>query len=301
MSGIAQQLLNGVLLGGYYALLACGLSFMFGVMRIINLAHGDLAILGALLVFVVADNTDISPFLLLLALIPVMGALGWALQRGMLERSLRSGMLVPLLITFGLAICIENGLFEYFGADERSLAPYIGDFSFDSIAITSNIYIGSLAAMIFAVAVVLLGGLKLFLNYTSLGRAIRATSEDADTAELIGINARSVYAVAAAIAVASAGLAGVFLAMRETFSPYSGPTQLIFAFEAVVIGGIGSLSGTLIGGIILGVAQTIGAQINPQGFLIAGHVVFLVVLTARLAAGAVRARGGIQRLFARRP
>jgi branched-chain amino acid transport system permease protein len=300
MSGVAQQLLNGVLLGGYYALLACGLSFMFGVMRIINLAHGDLAILGALLVFVVADNTDISPFLLLLALIPVMGALGWALQRGMLERSLRSGMLVPLLITFGLAICIENGLFEYFGADERSLAPYIGDFSFDSIAITSNIYVGSLAAMIFAVAVVLLGGLKLFLNYTSLGRAIRATSEDADTAELIGINARSVYAVAAAIAVASAGLAGVFLAMRETFSPYSGPTQLIFAFEAVVIGGIGSLSGTLIGGIILGVAQTLGAQINPQGFLIAGHVVFLVVLAARLVAGAVRARGGLQRLFARR-
>jgi branched-chain amino acid transport system permease protein len=301
MSGVAQQLINGVLLGGYYALLACGLSFMFGVMRIINLAHGDLAILGALLVFVVADKTDISPFLLLLALIPVMGALGWALQRGMLERSLRSGILVPLLITFGLAICIENGLFEYFGADERSLAPYIGDFSFDSIAITSNIYVGSLAAMIFAVAVALLGGLKLFLNYTSLGRAIRATSEDADTAELIGINARSVYAVAAAIAVASAGVAGVFLAMRETFSPYSGPTQLIFAFEAVVIGGIGSLSGTLIGGIILGVAQTMGAQINPQGFLIAGHVVFLVVLAARLAAGAVRARGGIHRLFARRP
>ena len=300
MNGVAQQLLNGVLLGGYYALLACGLSFMFGVMRIINLAHGDLAILGALLVFVVADNTDISPFLLLLALIPLMGAFGWALQRGMLERSLRSGILVPLLTTFGLAICIENGLFEYFGADERSLAPYIGDFSFDSIAITGNIYIGSLAALIFAVAVVLLGGLRLFLNYTSLGRAIRATSEDADTAELVGINARSVYAVAAAIAVASAGVAGVFLAMRETFSPYSGPTQLIFAFEAVVIGGIGSLSGTLIGGIILGVAQTIGAQINPQGFLIAGHVVFLTVLAGRLAAGAVQARGGLQRLFARR-
>ncbi len=301
MNVVAQQLLNGVLLGGYYALLASGLSFMFGVMRIINLAHGDLAILGALLVFVAADQTGISPFLLLLPLIPIMGAFGWALQRGMLERSLRSGMLVPLLVTFGLAICIENGLFEYFGADERSLAPYIGDFSFDSIALTSNIYVGSLAAMIFGVAVVLLGGLKLFLNYTSLGRAIRATSEDADTAELIGINARSVYAVAAAIAVASAGVAGVFLAMRETFSPYSGPTQLIFAFEAVVIGGIGSLSGTLIGGIILGVAQTIGAQINPQGFLIAGHVVFLVVLAARLAAGAVQARGGIQRLFARRP
>ena len=295
------QLLNGVLLGGYYALLACGLSFMFGVMGIINLAHGDLAILGACLVFLIADQTDISPFIGLIVILPVMAALGWALQRWMLERSLRAGLLVPLLTTFGLAIVIENGLFEYFGADSRSLAPYIGDFAFDSWAVTDNIYIGSLAALIFAVAAVLLVGLKLFLTYTSLGRAIRATAEDADTAELVGINARSVYAIAAAIAVATAGLAGVFLAMRETFSPYSGPTQLIFAFEAVVIGGIGSLSGTLIGGIVLGVAQTFGAQINPQGFLIAGHVVFLVVLAGRLAVGALQARGGVHGLFARRP
>lgn len=295
------QLINGVLLGGYYALLACGLSFMFGVMGIINLAHGDLAILGACLVFLIAEQTDISPFIGLIVMLPAMAVLGWALQRWMLERSLRAGLLVPLLTTFGLAIVIENGLFEYFGADSRSLAPYIGDFSFDSWAITDNIYIGSLAALIFAVAVVLLVGLKLFLTYTSLGRAIRATAEDADTAELVGINARSVYAIAAAIAVATAGLAGVFLAMRETFSPYSGPTQLIFAFEAVVIGGIGSLSGTLVGGIVLGVAQTFGAQINPQGFLIAGHVVFLVVLAGRLAVGALQARGGIHGLFARRP
>ena len=155
--------------------------------------------------------------------------------------------------------------------------------------------------LIFAlVAVLLLGGLKLFLTYTPLGRAIRATAEDPDTADLVGINARSVYAIAAAIAVASAGLAGVFLAMRDVSSPFSGPEQLIFAFEAVVIGGIGSLSGTLIGGIVLGVAQTFGAQINPQGFLITGHVVFLAVLAGRLALGAVRARGGIRGLVARR-
>ncbi len=154
--------------------------------------------------------------------------------------------------------------------------------------------------LIFVVAVVLLGGLRLFLSHTSLGRAIRATAEDADTAELVGINSRSVYAMAAAIAVATAGLAGVFLAMRETFSPYSGPVQLIFAFEAVVIGGIGSLSGTLIGGIVLGVAQTFGAQINPQGFLISGHVVFLVVLAGRLGYAALQARGGVHGFLARR-
>jgi branched-chain amino acid transport system permease protein len=295
------QLLNGVLLGGYYALLACGLSFMFGVMRIINLAHGDLAILSACLVFLIADATGISPFVAVIAVLPVMAVIGWALQRWMLERSLRAGVLVPLLTTFGLAIFIENGLFEYFGADTRSLAPYIGDFAFDSFWIGGDVYVGSLAALIFTVAVLLLGGLRLFLDYTPLGRAIRATAEDADMAELVGINARAVYAIAAAIAVASAGLAGVFLAMRETFSPYSGPMQLIFAFEAVVIGGIGSLSGTLIGGIVLGVAQTFGAQIDPKGFLIAGHVVFLVVLAGRLTRNAMRARGGAQRLFARRP
>jgi branched-chain amino acid transport system permease protein len=296
-----NQLLNGVLLGGYYALLACGLSFMFGVMRIINLAHGDFAVLAACLIFLIADLTDISPFIALIAVLPIMAAIGWGLQRWMLERSLRAGALVPLLTTFGLAIVIENGLFEYFGADTRSLAPYIGDFAFDSWAITSNIYVGSLAVLIFAVAVVLLGGLKLFLTHTSLGREIRATAEDPDTAELVGINARAVYAIAAAIAVASAGLAGMFFAMRAVFTPYSGPEQLIFAFEAVVIGGIGSLSGTLIGGIVLGVAQTLGAQINPQGFFIAGHLVFLAVLAGRLTIAALQARGGVQRLFARSP
>ena len=296
---IVNLVAQGALLGGYYALLACGLSFMFGVMRIINLAHGDLAILSACLVFLIADATDISPFVALIAVLPVMAIIGWALQRWMLERSLRAGVLVPLLTTFGLAIFIENGLFEYLGADTRSLAPYIGDFAFDSFTIGGDVYVGSLAALIFAVAVLLLGGLRLFLNHTSLGRAIRATAEDADTAELVGINARAVYAIAAAIAVASAGLAGVFLAMRETFSPYSGPMQLIFAFEAVVIGGIGSLSGTLVGGIVLGVAQTFGAEIHPKGFLIAGHVVFLVVLAGRLTLNAIHARGGVQRLFAR--
>jgi branched-chain amino acid transport system permease protein len=253
------------------------------------------------LIFLIADLTDISPFIALIAVLPIMAAIGWGLQRWMLERSLRAGALVPLLTTFGLAIVIENGLFEYFGADTRSLAPYIGDFAFDSWAITSNIYVGSLAVLIFAVAVVLLGGLKLFLTHTSLGREIRATAEDPDTAELVGINARAVYAIAAAIAVASAGLAGMFFAMRAVFTPYSGPEQLIFAFEAVVIGGIGSLSGTLIGGIVLGVAQTLGAQINPQGFFIAGHLVFLAVLAGRLTIAALQARGGVQRFFARRP
>jgi branched-chain amino acid transport system permease protein len=218
----------------------------------------------------------------LIAVLPLMAVLGWLLQRGILERSARSGTLVPILSTFGLAIVLENLLFEQFGADTRSLAPFIGDLSYDSWTITDDIYLGKLAVLTFAVAVALLGGLQLFLTLTPLGRSIRATAEDPDTAELVGVNSRAVNAVAAAIALVTVGLAGMFLAMRATFDPYTGPTQLIFAFEAAVIGGTGSLWGTLAGGVILGVAQNLGAQIHPQGFLIAGHSVFLVILFLRL-------------------
>lgn len=288
-----NQIIQGILLGGYYALIACGLSFMFGVMRIINLAHGDLAVLTAFLVWAIVQHTGLSPFVALAIVLPIMGAFGWLLQRTMLERSLRAGMLVPLLSTFGLAIVIENLLFAQFGADTRSLAPAIGNLAYDSWAFGSQIYIGHLAGLIFAVAVFMLGGLQLFLSHTPLGRAIRATSEDPDTAELVGINSRTVYAAAAAIAVMTVAVGGTFLGMRATFGPYAGPMQLIFAFEAVVIGGLGSMWGTLFGGIALGVAQSIGAQIAPNGFLIAGHLVFLIVLGVRVAL----TEGGLRAVF----
>jgi branched-chain amino acid transport system permease protein len=283
---------QGVLLGGYYALVACGLSMMFGVMRVVNLAHGDLAVLAAFMVFALAGYFDISPFLALVVALPAMAAVGWLMQRAILERSLRSGALVPLLATFGLSIALQNLLFEYFGADTRSLGDMIGDLAFDSVEVTTQFSVSYLAALIFALAVAVLGGLTLFLKYTSLGRAIRATAQDPDTAELVGVNARAVYAVAAAIAASTVALAGTMMAMRATFDPYSGPMQLIFAFEAVVIGGIGSLWGTLIGGVVLGLAQTLGATFDPKWFLLAGHLTFLVVLGARLANQWARARGG---------
>jgi branched-chain amino acid transport system permease protein len=276
-----NQVVQGILLGGYYAVLASGLSLMFGVMRIINLAHGDLAVLGAFLVFLLSKH-DLSPWLALAVVLPVMGVAGWVLQRGVLERALRAGPLTPLLATFGLLIVIENLLFEKFGPDERSLFPYIGKLGYDSWTITNQIIVGKIYVLILAVAVFLLVGLQFFLARTPLGRALRATAEDPETAELVGVDSRRVYAVAAAIAVATAALAGAFLAMRSSFNPYSGSQQLIFAFEAVVIGGIGSLWGTLTGGIVLGVAQNIGAQLNPQWFLLAGHLVFLTVLALRL-------------------
>lgn len=187
-----------------------------------------------------------------------------------------------MLSTFGLAIVIDNLLFEKFGADTRSLAPYIGDLSYDSWELIDGLFVGKLAVLTLVTALVLLGGIQLFLSRTQMGRAIRATSEDPNTVGLIGINARTANATAAAIAMVTVGIAGAFLAMRATFDPYAGAPQLIFAFEAAVIGGAGSLWGTLVGGVVLGVAQNIGAQISPQGFLITGHATFLAVLFLRL-------------------
>jgi branched-chain amino acid transport system permease protein len=278
----ANQILQGILLGGYYALLACGLSFMFGVMRIINLAHGSLAVVGAYGVLYLADKYEWSPFWGLLIAIPVMAGVGWVLQRAMLERSRRAGELVPILATFGLAVVLDNLMFSSFGADTRSLAPSIDTLAYDSFEL-GGLMFGHLPLLIFATAVFLLGALQLVLTHTPIGRRIRAVADDPVTAQLVGIDALGVNAIAAAIAVAAVAVAGAFLAMRAAVDPYSGAPQLIFAFEAVMIGGAGSLWGTLGGGIALGVAQSLGAQLHAQGFLIAGHALFLVVLLVRVA------------------
>lgn len=277
-----NQFLQGVLLGGYYALLACGLSFMFGVMRIINLAHGSLAVVSAYGVFYLADRFELSPFWGLLLAVPAMAAVGWILQRLILERSRRAGELVPILATFGLAVVLDNAMFSAFGADTRSLAPYVDTLAYDSFEI-GGVMLGHLPLLAFVTAVALLGGLHLILARTGIGRRIRAVADDPATAQLVGVNAVGVNSVAAAIAVGAVAVAGAFLAMRATVDPYSGAPQLIFAFEAVMIGGAGSLWGTLAGGVALGVAQSLGAQVHPQGFLIAGHALFLAVLLARIA------------------
>jgi branched-chain amino acid transport system permease protein len=294
-----NQIIQGVLLGGYYALIACGLSFMFSVMRIINLAHGSLSIVAAFALWVIADRFEISPFAGLVLVLPAMALIGVALQRFILEQSARGGALVPILSTFGLTIVIENLLLEKFGADTRSLAPFIGSLSYDSWEVGDDLFIGKLAALTFVTAVVLLSGLQIFLSRTHLGRSIRATAEDADTAGLVGVNARAINALATAIAMITVGVAGASLAMRATFDPYAGSPQLIFAFEAAVIGGAGSLWGTLVGGIVLGVAQSMGAKISPQGFLIAGHAVFLAILLARAYTAGPRLRDRFRTAFGR--
>jgi branched-chain amino acid transport system permease protein len=275
---VVNTLVQGVFLGGLYALFACGLSLLFGVMRIINLAHGDIAVLGAFGVWIIATQLNLSPFLALLLALPAMLVFGYVLQRTLLARSLRSGELTPLLTTFGLAIVLQNALLQVFSPDVRSLGGQAGSIAIGSWRPTSQLTIPYLGLVVLAVAVAILGGLEIMLRRTAFGREMRATAQDPDTAGLVGVPATSVYARATAIAVGTATLAGAFLAIHSSFVPASGPTQLIFAFEAVTIGGLGSLWGTLVGGIVLGIAQTVGATIDPQYSILAGHLVFLIVL-----------------------
>jgi branched-chain amino acid transport system permease protein len=287
---LVNAVVQGIFLGAFYAVLACGLSIMFGVMRIINLAHGDLAVLGAYIAFVVVERTGTSAFIAFAVALPVMLLLGYVLQLTVLERSLKAGILTPLLATFGLSIVIQNLLLIAFSPDVRSLGGSAGAVTTAGWQVTSDLSVSALGVLVLVVAVIVFGALQLFLSRTRAGWAMRATAEDPDAAELVGIDSRAVYARATAIAVAIASLGGLFLAIRSVFDPVSGPTQLIFAFEAVVIGGMGSLWGTLLGGIALGVAQTIGAQINPEFAVIAGHLLFLAVLIVRFGGGRVTLR-----------
>lgn len=287
-----EALVQGILLGGYYAVLAAGLSLMFGVVRFINLAHGDMAVLGAMIALWLVQGMGLNVGLAIAVTLPVMAALGWLMQRMIFERALRGGFLIPILTTIGLGAALQNGMFGVFGSETKSLGAYIGSLSWASWELPGGIFLGQLPVYMFLTAVLVLGALHLVLTRTPFGRAVRATATDSEAAALCGIDARRVHRGAAAIAVALAGLAGIFLALRAQVTPFAGPMLLIFAFEAVVIGGIGSLRGTLIGGIALGVAQALGGLISPQFSILAGHMVFLAVLGWRLMQGAASDRGG---------
>jgi branched-chain amino acid transport system permease protein len=274
-----NALVQGVLLGGLYALLAAGLSLMFGVMRIVNLAHGVLALAAAYLGYVLVDHTGVSPFLALLVVVPVMGGVGYALQWGLLNRALTMGGLAPLLATFGVAIVLVQLMQETFSADSRTLQ--VGDIGIKSFSLGEDIFVGWFQLIVLLTGVAVIVALQLFLSKTRTGRAMRACSDDVETVRLMGIDNRRVYALATALAIATVGLAGMFLGMRTQFAPASGDMLLIFAFEAVIIGGLGSLWGTLLGAVVLGVAQVVGAQVDPSYGVLIGHLVFLAVLAFR--------------------
>lgn len=269
-------IIQGVLLGGIYALFATGLSLSFGVMRLINMAHGDFIILAAYLAFAVVQPLHINPFYMILLIVPLMAIFGYVLQRLVLNKTLGDDILSPLLVTFGMSIIIQNLLLETFSADFRGLNA--GTVEVASISLSDNIAIGVFPLITIAIAVAVIVGLQMIFYHTRLGRCFRSTSDDHVTSQLMGINIKHVYGMAMAIALGVTAIAGVLLAIRTNFDPSAGPLQLLYAFEVVIIGGLGSFWGTLIGGIILGIAQTIGSNLDPGWGILAGHLTFFVIL-----------------------
>jgi branched-chain amino acid transport system permease protein len=258
---------------------AAGLSLIFGIMRLVNIAHGDFIVLAAYLALATATTLKLNPILALIIVAPVMAGLGYLLQRFLLNRTLGDDLLPPLLVTFGLSVIIQNGLLELFTADSRRLQA--GAIEVASIPVVPGISMGVLPLLQFALAVAVIGGMQFVFYRTALGRAFRATSDDQATAQLMGLDNRHVFALGMALSLAVVAVAGVLIAVRTNFDPAIGPARLIFGFEAVIIGGLGSLWGTLVGGILLGVAQGVGAHIDPGWQMLAGHFAFLIVLAVR--------------------
>jgi branched-chain amino acid transport system permease protein len=248
-------------------------------MRLVNIAHGDLIVLAAYLALVTAETLGIGPLPALLVVAPLMALVGYALQRLLLNRTLGHDLLPPLLVTFGLSVIIQNGLLELFSADSRRLQA--GAIEVATFPLSEGLSIGALPLLSFVVAVAVIAALQLVLYRTALGRAFRATADDPDVAQLMGLDNQHIFALAMALSLAVVAVAGVFLAVRANFDPAIGPARLIFGFEAVIIGGLGSLWGTLAGGVLLGVAQAIGAQLDPGWQMLAGHLMFLLVLAVR--------------------
>jgi branched-chain amino acid transport system permease protein len=273
-----NAIVQGTLLGGLYALFAAGLSLIFGVMRLVNIAHGDLIVLAAYLGLTVVTATGMHPLAALIVVVPVMGVLGYALQRGILNHTLGDDLLPPLLVTFGLSVIIQNALLEGYTADPQKMNA--GPIEVASIPLGS-LSIGVLPLLTFGIAVAVIAGLQWMFYRTALGRAFRAVSDNQDIAQLMGLNRRHIFGLAMALALAVTAIAGILLGIRTSFDPSAGGGRLIFGFEAVIIGGLGNLWGTLAGGVILGVAQTIGAKIDPGWQILSGHIAFLIVLAFR--------------------
>ena len=273
-----SAIVQGTLLGGLYALFAAGLSLIFGVMRLVNIAHGDLIVLAAYLGLSTTVMLGIHPFVALLIVMPAMAGIGYVLQRGILNRTLGDDILPPLLVTFGLSVILQNALLEAYSADPQKMNA--GVIETASVPV-GGLTLGVLPLLTFAIAIAVIAGLQFIFYRTALGRAFRATSDNSDIAQLMGLNKAHVFGMAMALALAVTAIAGILLGVRTSFDPSVGGARLIFGFEAVIIGGLGNLWGTLVGGVILGVAQTIGAKIDPGWQLLAGHIAFLVVLAVR--------------------
>ncbi len=274
-----NAIVQGVLLGGLYALFAAGLSLMFGVMRFVNLAHGDFIVAGAFGAMVLVDLTGLNPLWMVFCVVPVMAVAGYAGQRVVLNRVVGQDLLPSILVTFGLSVILQNLMQEIFSADSRRLSA--GALDTASLPIGGGLSVGAVPLLMFVAALVVLGALGWLFARTNMGRLLRATSDDPDIIGLMGADRRHIFGMAMGLASAVVGIAAVLLAVKTNFDPAAGPIRLLFAFEAVIIGGLGNLWGTLAGGVILGISQGIGAQIDPGFQILAGHLVFLIILILR--------------------
>ncbi|BCH31125.1 branched-chain amino acid ABC transporter permease [Mesorhizobium sp. L-8-10] len=272
-------LVQGILLGGLYAQYALGMALMFGVMRIVNITHGDLMILLALIGISLAATFSLGPWTVLVILVALGAVLGLLLQRVVLNRVVGSDPLPSLIATFGLSVALQNAMLQVWSADTRSLGG-ASDIAQASVQV-GPLFVGVLPVIVLVTATVLTGGLDAALRYSKFGRSLRAAAADVDAAAMTGVNPKRVYAGATAVAVAILGFAAVFQSMRATVAPADGPFQLIYAFEAVIIGGMGSIWGAFIGAMVLGVSQSVGFRIDPGFGILAGHLVFLIVLALR--------------------
>lgn len=278
MFAVIDTLIQGFMLGGLYALFALGLALMFGVMRLTNVAHGDFIVLGAFGTFALAA-TGINPFLAGVVVLPVAFALGYALQRFPLNRTLGKDPLPSLVVTFGLSIVIQNVLMEVFSADPRSIESL--GLNTQSLSVIDGLSVGLMPLMILVVAAACTVLMQWLFSATALGRSFRAVSDDPEVAQLMGVKSVHLYAMATGIAFVLVSLAGTLQGMRSTVSPADGPALLLFAFESVIIGGLGSFWGTFAGAMLLGVTQQIGFRLDPGWGIWGGHLMFLAVLVVR--------------------
>lgn len=270
-----QYLINGILLGGVYALLGVGMTMMFGIVKLTNLAHGEFIIMGAFGSTMLAQWLGIDPIITLIVTVPVMFIIGVVLQTVLINRVMLQGSEPALLVTFGLSIILKDAMLLIFTADaQHAVVPY----STATIKLGGSLYISVLDLIVFGISLIAILILTLFLRRTYMGRAIRATSDDTAAASLMGVSVKKTYAIALGIAMATAAVAGLAVGMKWTFYPSSGGDYLLIAFGVVVIGGMGSIPGTLVAGLVFGLAQVIGGA--NYGTLIS-YILLIIMLAVR--------------------
>jgi len=274
---ILQFLIDGLLLGGVYAAVAVGFALVFGIMNVINLAHGALIMLGAYVTFWLWKLVGIDPFLSIPISMVCIFCLGWLIQRFLINYVIRAPMLITFLMTFGLELLIVDLALNFFSADNRSVTTPLSGAPIQFAGITLPV----VHFITLGIALLLTGLLGLFLARTRTGNAIRATSMDLDAARLVGIKIGQVYALTFAIGGAAAGAAGSLIILNYSMNPGGGEFYTLIGFVVCVLGGLGSISGALVGGLIFGIVQSMSqAFIGPafQNAIAFGLLVVILLL-----------------------